>query len=440
MKLRHSALVVVFLLVTAPPASASERESKPWVAFPVTTRLQHRLIFASNSDAYVQIDVESCLHNGKFDVARLGSESFAKDLTELARQSRKTKPQLQLCFRYAGASLDRKETRSMEKSVSDICRKAGFPRVRTMMTGEGGMWTEKMAMLETLADDADTSESPLESDVARVYPVRTRLSRFLLGNQTDCFIVLRQPIDGRFQDFSPEVRRELAESVAKLGVGHRRRVTFNCDATTAGEQVLRRFTQNDGRSSPAAPFVKELGFQTSGWGWTPMGVKPEKLLGKPAPDFTLEALEGGPIHLREMMRGRVGIIAFWGVGCGACCEEARYLSELSSRHANQGLVVIGINGYNESRPVVEKFVREGTQAFHRPPRSQSRAGPVHRLVVSRDVLRRPHGCDCRLPPGLRRRRRKVAGQDRRTPVGGARKGNRQEVSRHLEFRDLFLRS
>jgi hypothetical protein len=58
-----------------------------------------------------------------------------------------------------------------------------------------------------------------------------------------------------------------------------------------GEQIVRQFGHLHGHASLADSLVKELGFQTSGWGWTPMSVDPEKLLGKPAPDFTLEALE-----------------------------------------------------------------------------------------------------------------------------------------------------
>jgi hypothetical protein len=61
---------------------------------------------------------------------------------------------------------------------------------------------------------------------------------------------------------------------------------------------------------------------------TPMGVNAEDLLGKPAPDFTLEALSGGELHLHELIRGQVAVIAVWGVACGACCDEAPHLTAL----------------------------------------------------------------------------------------------------------------
>ena len=97
---------------------------------------------------------------------------------------------------------------------------------------------------------------------------------------------------------------------------------------------------------------------------TPMGVAPENLLGKHAPDFTLESLSGGPIHLHELIRGRVAVIAFWGVGCGACRVEAPYLSALYDRYRDKGLVVLGVDGYDESKEVVERFVRAKRLTHH----------------------------------------------------------------------------
>ncbi len=64
-------------------------------------------------------------------------------------------------------------------------------------------------------------------------------------------------------------------------------------------------------------------------------------VGYPAPDFSLADLDGNPIHLADL-RGRPVIVNFWASWCGPCVEEFPLLSEASVRHADDGLVVIGI--------------------------------------------------------------------------------------------------
>jgi hypothetical protein len=39
-----------------------------------------------------------------------------------------------------------------------------------------------------------------------------------------------------------------------------------------------------------------------------------KILGRPAPDFTLEDLEGKKVSFREAIRGKVALLSFWGYG------------------------------------------------------------------------------------------------------------------------------
>ena len=131
-------------------------------------------------------------------------EGFRKALSELVQQAGMAKPSLHLSFRYADVSLNPNQTKLMEKAVTTICRQAGFVKVGTSMSGEGESWQDKVAKFAQLADDVDPTESSVEDEFVRVYPIRTKLSRFLLGDaDEDCFIELRQPIDGRFREFSP---------------------------------------------------------------------------------------------------------------------------------------------------------------------------------------------------------------------------------------------
>jgi cytochrome c biogenesis protein CcmG/thiol:disulfide interchange protein DsbE len=64
-------------------------------------------------------------------------------------------------------------------------------------------------------------------------------------------------------------------------------------------------------------------------------------IGSVAPDFALADLDGNPLRLSDF-RGRPVIINFWASWCGPCVEEFPLLREAASRHADDGLVVIGI--------------------------------------------------------------------------------------------------
>jgi peroxiredoxin len=66
-------------------------------------------------------------------------------------------------------------------------------------------------------------------------------------------------------------------------------------------------------------------------------------VGLPAPDFTLKDLEGNDITLHEY-RGRVVVLSFWATWCPACRAEMPSLEALHRRMAEQGVVVLGVNG------------------------------------------------------------------------------------------------
>jgi len=338
-------------------AAAPERAN--YVLFRIKTDLQRYLLFSTNSDAYVQFDVAACVRDKSFDLQRIDVEAFRKALAALVQEIGVAKPRLQLSFRYADVSLEPDETKRMETAVSDICRQAGFGEIGRSMSGEGESWQEKLAKFARLADDVNLAESFIEDELIRVYPVRTTLSRFLLHNaDEDCFIQLRQPFDGRFKDFSPATRDAIGRLVAKLELAQKRRVMFRCRVTTAGEQSVQRyFRRRVGMAAPVDPFLSELGFQSCNYTYSPARVNPEELLGKPAPDFTLDALSGNQIHLREMIRGRVALISFWGVACGPCRAEAPHLTALYNRYRDKGLAMVAVNAYDESKQEVDRFVR-----------------------------------------------------------------------------------
>ena len=60
-----------------------------------------------------------------------------------------------------------------------------------------------------------------------------------------------------------------------------------------------------------------------------------------APAFSLQDGTGGSVGL-ETFRGKVVLINFWAVWCGACKEELPGLETLLRKHGNEGFAVISI--------------------------------------------------------------------------------------------------
>jgi cytochrome c biogenesis protein CcmG/thiol:disulfide interchange protein DsbE len=67
-----------------------------------------------------------------------------------------------------------------------------------------------------------------------------------------------------------------------------------------------------------------------------------QLIGKPAPEFTLEDLNGRKLPLASF-KGKALAINFWATWCGPCKIETPWLIELRNQYAAQGFEVVGIS-------------------------------------------------------------------------------------------------
>ncbi len=77
----------------------------------------------------------------------------------------------------------------------------------------------------------------------------------------------------------------------------------------------------------------------------------------PAPDFTLESLNGGNMRLSDL-RGKAVVLNFWATWCGPCKIETPWLVELQNQYGSQGLQIVGVEAGDDDKEDIAKFVKE----------------------------------------------------------------------------------
>jgi thiol-disulfide isomerase/thioredoxin len=77
----------------------------------------------------------------------------------------------------------------------------------------------------------------------------------------------------------------------------------------------------------------------------------------PAPDFTLESLDGKTMRLSDL-RGKAVLLNFWATWCGPCKIETPWLVELQNQYGPQGLQIVGVEAGDDGKDDIAKFVKD----------------------------------------------------------------------------------
>jgi thiol-disulfide isomerase/thioredoxin len=77
----------------------------------------------------------------------------------------------------------------------------------------------------------------------------------------------------------------------------------------------------------------------------------------PAPDFTLDTLEGKSMRLSDL-RGKAVLLNFWATWCGPCKIEMPWFVELQKQYGDQGLQIIGVAMDDSGKDEIAKFAKE----------------------------------------------------------------------------------
>ncbi|MBI3953605.1 MAG: TlpA family protein disulfide reductase [Chloroflexi bacterium] len=80
-------------------------------------------------------------------------------------------------------------------------------------------------------------------------------------------------------------------------------------------------------------------------------------VGKPAPDFALERLDGQKLALREL-RGQVVLVNFWATWCAPCRVEMPIIQQVYNEYQGRGFAVVAVN-LGEPRGDVAEYVQLG---------------------------------------------------------------------------------
>ena len=77
-----------------------------------------------------------------------------------------------------------------------------------------------------------------------------------------------------------------------------------------------------------------------------------------APDFTLHAMGGSNLRLKEQ-RGRVVMVNFWATWCGPCRQEMPQLNRLYEKYKSSGFVLLGVNVDDDTAKAAEVAAKLG---------------------------------------------------------------------------------
>jgi len=77
----------------------------------------------------------------------------------------------------------------------------------------------------------------------------------------------------------------------------------------------------------------------------------------PAPDFTLQSLDGRDMKLSDL-RGKAVLLNFWATWCAPCKIEMPWFIELQNQYGSQGLQIVGVAMDDSSKDDIAKFAKD----------------------------------------------------------------------------------
>jgi len=106
-----------------------------------------------------------------------------------------------------------------------------------------------------------------------------------------------------------------------------------------------------------------------------VGQGPHPLLGKVAPDFKLDLLDGKTLHLADHKGKDVVILDFWATWCGPCRQAMPIIDKVAETYRGKGVVLYTVNLHEEADAIREALDTDKLQVTV----AMDRDGKVGRL-------------------------------------------------------------
>ena len=99
--------------------------------------------------------------------------------------------------------------------------------------------------------------------------------------------------------------------------------------------------------------IVALGMASSGHGQAQMP-NPEIMLGYPAPDFTLETVDGQPVTLSKL-KGKIVVLDFWATWCRPCRLYMPDLIAVTDQYKDKDVVLYTVNR-DDPKANIQRFM------------------------------------------------------------------------------------
>jgi thiol-disulfide isomerase/thioredoxin len=371
------AILMVVAFSSQIALSGPADEQRIYFVAPIKTEV-HRAVISDEAHAYAVVNCSPLVREEKVDLTPLNEPQFKDDLKKLATGDRS---QLKLVLRYKlGAEGTEVAQEAIQTQLTDIARTAGFQEVTSSAMFTSATWESVYEPVRDFKETQPDRERIVDDELIRAYPLRTKLSKMVVGN-AEVVIEIKRPFDGRQQEISKPLRESIRRAVAAMDLpAQKGKLLFQLSSTAAGEDLIGKlfhFQQPIKIPADASPALRkvltaeaakqqrseafalalELGFDSIGYTHSPGGGAPEALLGRPAPSFELTTLDGQELELQKFIAGRPALVTFWGVACAPCCAEAPELTAVHKKYG-QEFAIVAVNGYDESRELVAAFAQQ----------------------------------------------------------------------------------
>jgi thiol-disulfide isomerase/thioredoxin len=109
-------------------------------------------------------------------------------------------------------------------------------------------------------------------------------------------------------------------------------------------------------------------------------------IGKPAPPFSLQDLNGKKVSLADY-KGKAVLINFWATWCGPCKIETPWLIDLRNQYASKGFEILGVStdDIDPSDPKAFSQEKHDIAAF------VARMHMPYPVLIDGDLLSKPYG-------------------------------------------------